>query len=242
MDAGAHRRTSPSRGGGRSSSNAAASGFGGPVRFRQQRVALSTHVGGWKDFFLSRYLRRTFRGSSRHGQRRQRRRAGRRALSARASGCSPLFYMTLSTGIGGGILMDGRIQRGADSWAGEIGHLNIEPEGPDCLCGSRGCLERMCCGLWLERDYGKTAQELMRDPEFVARYVVRLARGLKACIMLLNPARIVIGGGIAKAGRRALRAVAGGVAPPGNRLVGRASGRACRRRWWTTACSGAPWD
>jgi glucokinase len=60
----------------------------------------------------------------------------------------------------------------------------------------------MCCGLWLERDHGATAEELMRDPGFVSRYVVDLALGLKACIMLLNPARIVIGGGIPKAGER----------------------------------------
>jgi glucokinase len=108
--------------------------------------------------------------------------------------------MTLSTGIGGGIVSGGALYRGADSYAGEIGHLTVEPDGPECLCGSRGCYERMCCGLWLERDYGKPASELMRDPEFVDRYVVRLARGLKACLMLLNPARIVVGGGIAKAG------------------------------------------
>jgi glucokinase len=58
----------------------------------------------------------------------------------------------------------------------------------------------MCCGLWLERDYGKPAKELLADPAFLARYVVDLARGLKPVIMLLNPARLIIGGGIAKAG------------------------------------------
>ncbi len=58
----------------------------------------------------------------------------------------------------------------------------------------------MCCGLWLERDHGRGAKELLRDPAFVRGYVVDLARGLKAALMLLNPARIVIGGGIAKAG------------------------------------------
>jgi glucokinase len=58
----------------------------------------------------------------------------------------------------------------------------------------------MCCGLWLERDYGQPARELMKDPEFVTGYVVLLAQGLKAAIMILNPSRIVIGGGIAKAG------------------------------------------
>jgi glucokinase len=61
-------------------------------------------------------------------------------------------------------------------------------------------LERLCCGLWLEKDYGRPAKELLRDPEFVRRYVVDLALGLKSVIMILNPARIVIGGGIGKAG------------------------------------------
>jgi len=176
-------------------------GFGGPVIFKEQRVALSTHVGGWRDFQLTDWVRDLLGvpaimdndanagalGEGRFG-------AGR--------GCSPLFYMTLSTGIGGGICEDGRIWRGADSYGGEIGHLTIRPDGPVCLCGWYGCFERMCSGLWLERDYGKTAQELMQDSAFVSRYVVNLALGLKACIMLLNPARIVIGGGIAKAGDR----------------------------------------
>jgi glucokinase len=115
-------------------------------------------------------------------------------------GCSPLFYITLSTGIGGGLALGGRVMRGADSWASEIGHMNVRPDGPACLCGSNGCLERMCCGLWLEQDFGRPASELMRQAEFVERYVTDLARALKAAIMLLNPERVVIGGGIAKAG------------------------------------------
>ncbi len=116
------------------------------------------------------------------------------------AGYDPLFYMTLSTGIGGGLLVDGKVYRGADSYAGEVGHLTIRPDGPECLCGARGCYERLCSGLWLERDYGRPARELLRDAGFVARYVVDLALGLKAVIMLLNPARIVIGGGLSKAG------------------------------------------
>src|SRR4051794_41768286 len=58
----------------------------------------------------------------------------------------------------------------------------------------------MCCGLWLERDLGRSAQDLVEDPAFVRQYVQDLALGLKSAIMLLNPARIVIGGGISKAG------------------------------------------
>jgi len=60
----------------------------------------------------------------------------------------------------------------------------------------------MCSGLRLERDYRRPAEVLFEDPEFVRRYVVDLARGIKNCIMLLNPARVVIGGGISKAGER----------------------------------------
>jgi glucokinase len=110
--------------------------------------------------------------------------------------------MTLSTGIGGGIITEHGVYRGADSYAGEIGHLTIRFGGPECLCGSHGCFERMCCGLWLERDHGRPAKELLENADFVRRYVVDLALGLKACIMLLNPARIIIGGGISKAGDR----------------------------------------
>ncbi|MGD0578237.1 MAG: ROK family protein, partial [Bryobacteraceae bacterium] len=114
--------------------------------------------------------------------------------------CRPMFYMTLSTGIGSGILTANGVLRGADSYAGEIGHMTIRPGGPECLCGAFGCFERICGGMGLERDHGRPAAELLRDPDFVRRYVVDLALGLKAAIMLLNPAKLVIGGGIAKAG------------------------------------------
>jgi glucokinase len=176
-------------------------GFGGPVDFGTQTIALSTHVGGWQNFQLASHLRELLKvavvmdndanlgglGEATYG-------AGR--------GCRPMFYMTLSTGIGGGIVTEQGIYRGADSYAGEIGHLTIRPDGPECLCGARGCFERMCGGLWLERDYGRPAKDLVEDPAFVRDYVVNLALGLKACIMLLNPARIVVGGGIGKAGEK----------------------------------------
>ena len=174
-------------------------GFGGPVSFAEQRVALSTHVGGWRDFHLTAHIEELLHIPARMDNDANTGALGE-ALYGAGRGCSPLFYMTLSTGIGGGIFHDGGIWRGADSYGGEIGHLTIRPDGPECLCGAYGCYERMCSGLWLERDYGKTARELMQDPEFVRRYVIDLSLGLKACIMLLNPARIVIGGGISKAG------------------------------------------
>jgi glucokinase len=177
-------------------------GFGGPVDFHAQTVALSTHVGGWTDFPLVDYLRErlgipvVMDNDANTGG------LGEAEFGA-GKGYRPLFYMTLSTGIGGGIVTTSNgVYRGADSYAGEIGHTTIRPGGPECLCGSRGCFERMCCGLWLEKDHGRSAKDLMQDPEFVERYVVDLAQGLKNAIMLLNPARIVIGGGISKAGEK----------------------------------------
>jgi glucokinase len=175
-------------------------GFGGPVDFPAQRVALSTHVGGWNDFPLVERVKAFVNAPVAMDNDANVGALGE-AIYGAGRGQRPLFYMTLSTGIGGGIVLDdGSIYRGADSWAGEIGHLTIHPDGPECLCGARGCFERMCCGLWLQRDHGKSAKELLRDTSFVDRYVIDLAMGLKAAIMLLNPARIVIGGGIAKAG------------------------------------------
>lgn len=174
-------------------------GFGGPVDFAAQRVALSTHVGGWREFDFPAWVQKELGLGAVIDNDANVGALGEAAYGA-GKGLTPLFYMTLSTGIGGGIVDRGEVWRGADSYAGEIGHLTIRPGGPECLCGARGCFERMCCGLWLERDHGKSARELMTDPQFVERYVQDLALGLKACIMLLNPARIVIGGGISKAG------------------------------------------
>ena len=174
-------------------------GFGGPVDFVSQTVTMSTHVPGWARFPLLDRVRDLVGGPVIMDND-----ANTGALGERFFGAGrnhdPLFYMTLSTGIGGGIVIDGRVYRGANSFAGELGHMMIEPNGPECLCGSNGCFERMCCGLWLERDYGRPAKELLGDADFVRRYVVLLVRGLKAAIMILNPSRIVIGGGISKAG------------------------------------------
>jgi glucokinase len=176
-------------------------GFGGPVDFNRQRIALSTHVGGWDNFDLPAFIQAELGIAAVMDNDANAGALGEARYGA-AHGCDPMFYMTLSTGVGGGIVASGEVYRGADSWAGEIGHITVKPDGPECLCGARGCLERMCCGLWLERDHGRTAQQLMSEPSFVERYVVDLAAGLKSCIMLLNPARVVIGGGIAKAGDR----------------------------------------
>ena len=135
-------------------------GFGGPVHFAEQRVIYSTHVSGWDNFDLVGEVSRRFHAPSVVDRDTIVGVLGEGTYGA-GIGVRPLFYMTLSTGIGGGFLDEyGHLLRGADSFACELGHHMVDPNGPDCLCGRSGCLERMCCGLWLERDYGAPAEVL----------------------------------------------------------------------------------
>lgn len=173
--------------------------FGGPVDFYKQCIIQSTHVQGWDDFDLVGWLRDNLAVTAIIDNDANAAALGE-AVFGSGRGYDPFVYLTLSTGIGGGILVNGSILHGPDSFAGEIGHITLIPDGPQCLCGARGCLERMCSGLWLEHDYGRPARDLLQNPDFVASYVMHLAHGLKTVIMLLNPARISIGGGMSKAG------------------------------------------
>ncbi len=174
-------------------------GFGGPVDFRSQRVICSTHVEGWTDFDLVGALKRRL-GVDAVMDRDTMVGALGEGYYGAGIGARPLFYMTISTGIGGGLLTEQGLYHGKDSFSCEIGHHTVDPGGPECFCGSHGCLERLCAGIWLERDYGKPARELLEDPAFTRQYVRPLAQGIKSGIMLFNPARVVIGGGISKAG------------------------------------------
>jgi glucokinase len=174
-------------------------GFGGTVNFPAQRVDQSAHVEGWADFPLAAHFERElnlptiFDNDANLGA------LGEAEFGA-GQGARPMLYVTASTGIGGGIVLDNGIYRGADSNAGEIGHTPVRADGPPCPCGGVGCLERVCGGMAMEKDHGKSAKELLADPAFMAKYVVDFARGLKIATMLLNPAKIVIGGGITNAG------------------------------------------
>ncbi len=72
-----------------------------------------------------------------------------------------LIHMTLGTGIGGGIIIDGQLYRGGAGSAGEIGHMVINAEGPPCCCGARGCLEALASGTAIER---MAAESILADP------------------------------------------------------------------------------
>ncbi len=139
-------------------------------------------------------------------------------------GMDSLVYLTVSTGIGGGIILGGKIWHGVNCGAGEVGHIMLVPDGPPCGCGSRGCLEALSSGTAIARrarellEAGGTSR--LRDiPNFDASDVARLAQegdalagevwqaavkhlslGIVAIITILGPELIVIGGGVSRAG------------------------------------------
>ena len=174
--------------------------FGGPFDFANQKVKRSVHVSGWEEFDFSDWSKRTLGLPAVADND-----ANVGALGefvSRGSKNTNLAYVTVSTGIGSGLIINGEIYRGHGELAGELGHIVIDPTGPADELGNRGTLERFCSGYWLRKDYGKSAQELLLDDAFLVDYSTRLAAGLSTLVKLINPELLVLGGGITKAGPR----------------------------------------
>jgi glucokinase len=174
--------------------------FGGPFDFANQKVKRSVHVSGWEEFDFSEWSKRVLGLPAVADND-----ANVGALGefvSRGSKISNLAYVTISTGIGAGLIVAGAIYRGHGELAGELGHIVIDPSGPEDELGNRGTLERFCSGYWLRKDYGKSAEELLADDAFLLQYSTRLAAGLSTLVRLINPELLVLGGGIAKAGPR----------------------------------------
>lgn len=211
--------------------------FGGPVDFPRGLVRLSHHVRGWENVPLRDLVAHEFGcpafvdndanvaalGEHRFG-------AGR--------GVNDLMYITVSTGVGGGWILGGRPWRGHAGMAGEIGHTVVDPAGPLCLCGKRGCVERLASGPYMAADWeegrggkgerekgsgGVTGKDVAvaaaaGDPvakEILLRGARALGMGIGNAANLVNPQRFILGGGVTKAGaiwwgevRRAARAAA----------------------------------
>jgi glucokinase len=125
-------------------------------------------------------------------------------------GCRTVICLTLGTGIGGGVMVDGRLHTGANGRAGEIAHQVVLPDGPQCGCGNRGCVEPLAQAATLARLAGRaTAEEVYagaaagdeRCRDAIAQVAGWIGIALANVIAVLDPDRIVIGGGIAGAGR-----------------------------------------
>lgn len=126
-----------------------------------------------------------------------------------ARGARSMVGLTLGTGIGGVIAVDGRVHQGHDGTAGEIGHHSIDPDGPLCNCGNRGCLETyaradqiaaMCGTATAEAAVAAARagdERALAGLHQVGRY---LGIGIANLITIMAPDRVVIGGGIAASG------------------------------------------
>jgi glucokinase len=140
-----------------------------------------------------------------------------------------LVMLTLGTGVGGGVVIDGRTFRGAHGLGAELGHMTINPDGPPCPgnCPNRGCLEAYCSGQALERDATQLAQDRpdsalagrlgadgkVSGPELVAaaeegdpdvlllieNFSRMLGVGIATCVNIFEPERLAIGGGFSRA-------------------------------------------
>ena len=148
-----------------------------------------------------------------------------------ARGTRHLLHATVGTGIGGGIVIDGKLYRGASGLAGEIGHIILDPAGPRCNCGSRGCLEAMVSGVafaarakrLLESGKSPVLKEIAgsRDPTAADLYTAAtkgdqlceaeirhgghlLGLGLGSVVNVLNPDAVTISGGLLAMGEMLL--------------------------------------
>lgn len=146
-----------------------------------------------------------------------------------ARGRREVFFITLGTGIGAGLIINGHIYRGAAGFAGEFGHMTIDPEGIECACGNIGCLETIASGpnivrrtrerLYRDRTSSLSRLAIPRDREFTAEDIAHAARegdemaqvmmertgmflgiALAAVVNLLNVEMVVMGGGVMEAG------------------------------------------
>jgi glucokinase len=126
-----------------------------------------------------------------------------------AAGCPTVVCLTLGTGVGGGVVVDGRLRFGPHGRAGELGHQVIEVDGPPCGCGNRGCVEAFAAGPALCRLGGRATPEAVfaaaaagdeRAAGAVRSVVGRLAVGIANLVTVLWPERVVVGGGVAAAG------------------------------------------
>lgn len=123
------------------------------------------------------------------------------------------IWLTISNGIGGGVVLNGRIYRGARGFSGEFGHVNVVEDGELCGCGNRGCLEAECAGPGISRFYARLTGEQTSAAEIATRALAGEENALKAFVRegkilghalanaanILNPEKIIIGGGVSRA-------------------------------------------
>ena len=203
-------------------------GAPGPINPWTGVIHQAPNLPGWRDVPLRDIIQKEFQVPTHLGND-----ANIAALAeyrfGAGQGVDDLIYMTISTGIGGGVIAGGQLLLGADGLASEVGHMTLEPHGPLCNCGNIGCLEALASGPAIARDARQRieegAQTIIADRvggdlrkvtakavgqaaqggdelaiELIQRAGFYIGVGIVNLIHLFNPRLFVIGGGVSKAG------------------------------------------
>lgn len=196
----------------------AAIGIGtpGPVDPRSGKIPWSPNLPGWEGIPVCRTLTQKFKAPVFIEND-----ANAAALAEKNFGSgrnsSEIIYITISTGIGGGLILNGKLYSGHAFSAGELGHMTIVPDGNRCNCGKRGCLEAHASGTAIRRLAkrlikksleAKQVKEAAERGDRFAKKILQeagyyLGIGIGNLINLLNPQLIVLGGGVMKGNGRA---------------------------------------
>ncbi len=183
--------------------NAIGIGAPGPILYEKGIVIEAPNLPGWKRVHLKEILKKEFKVPVFVDND-----ANCAALAESWFGAGKFvkhfIYMTISTGIGGGIIIDKKLYRGAIGSAGEVGHMTIETKGPKCGCGNYGCLEALASGSALKRKTGLDAisvelaarQGDKKAKKAIAEIAHYLAIGIADLVNVFNPEMIIIGGGL----------------------------------------------
>jgi len=201
-------------------------GFPGQIDCKKGVVRLAPNIPGWVNIPIASIIEKEFGIPTRVDNDVRTATLGELNYGA-GVGCENLVCITVGTGIGSGLVVNGKLVRGANNAAGEIGHIKLNMQGgPLCGCGDRGCLEAYASGpsiVALAEEYirgGKsTKYRELANPDItpyivavaakegdpVARQIFRImgeyiGMGLVSVVNLLNPEKIIIGGGVAESG------------------------------------------
>jgi len=185
-------------------------GTPGPLDFREGKIRFTPNIPNMVDFPIRRLLEEAT-GRPVHLENDANAAALAEHHLGAGKGQRSSLFLTVSTGIGGGVVLEGRVLRGERGQGGELGHTTLLPGGPVCGCGLEGCLEALAAGRALEREagyaYGRlvNTRELFQlfqegDPK-AERILLQGARyvgiGLASLVKAFDPGVVILGGGVA---------------------------------------------
>jgi glucokinase len=180
-------------------------GVPGPIDYEKGIVIEPPNLPGWKRVNLKKILEKEFKVPV-HLDNDANCAALAEAYFGAGKKARHFIYMTISTGIGGGIIIDRKLYRGAIGAAGEFGHMVIDSKGYVCGCGNVGCLEALGSGTAIKRRAGMDAisvelaarQGDKKAQKVIAETAHYLAIGIANLVNIFNPELVVLGGGVSK--------------------------------------------